>query len=613
MRLRPLIDELKIIDKYGKLVRFGDVMNAAQVDLIADTERQLRDTGQVRTVILKGRQMGLSTAVEAILFVLTFLEERFESLIMSHENDSSQRILRMTRTYWESFAFRRFYSTRYAGQNTMEWTHGSRIAVETAGGRDPGRSLTLRGLHGSEVAFWPDPDLIWSGLRNSIPTLVGALTAIFLESTANGVGNFFHRTWNDAVAGRSEYVPKFYPWWRHPEYTATMLPVHLRNQYMLLGELDAEEKLLVARYKLTPERLAWRRWAIQNVCTGKDARGRAIGVSGVDQFHAEYPCEPNEAFLSTGRNVFRLTRLLAHYRPWTGTRGRLARAANGKVVFNENPEDGELTVFKLPSRDRNWGIYRIGADPSHTTTGDYACAQVIHRRTLEQVAVLRVKCDAVSFGEHLDMLGRFYNTATIAPEKTGPGYATVGALAGLRYPRIWQSTQIATAQGQVSDGLGWVTSEQTKHHAIQTLVRLMRDDVVRVGSDDLGLVVHDLATMTELRDYKLKDDGRGYENGEGSAHDDTVMALAIAYATHMVDVAEIGEYSEPESEGAQVHDLLARRAAGDARVVPAVRVPPRDGMIRHSFEDPITPLPSETVANPADRLLDNEFRDDFGV
>lgn len=589
IQLRPFIDELFIVTKSGRVQRLGDIMNAAQADLIAECERQLRETGQIRIIVLKARQLGLSTVIEAVIFALTFLSENFGALIMSHEAESSEHLLKMTSHYWETFIFKRHFRTKYDGKKTLSWTFGGHISVGTAGGKGGARSRTIRGLHGSEVAFWPEPERLWTGLRNTIPTLEGAVTAIFLESTANGVGNYFYHVWNAAVLGENEYTAKFYPWHEHPEYVAQNIPEAQRAIYADLSSLDEEERMLVDRYRLGPERLIWRRWAIQNLCTGKDSRGRALSVSGIDQFHQEYPCNPHEAFISSGLNVFNLVKLLAHYKPWLGTKGRLVRDG-GRVRFDER-DDGPLTIFVWPSDDPNWGMYQIGADPTHTVAGDYACAQVIHRRTLEQVAVLRQKCDPVTFADQLELLGYFYNMAVIATEGVGPGYGTIGALMAKNYPMMWRNKKVDKSQGQNTDIMGWNTNRSTKHFAIQSLVKLLQDPIVAMEGREYGVIIHDEQTLMEMRSYVSTPDGQGYENGDGSPFDDGVMALAIAYTTHMVDILDVPAYEPP---GREAIDRVER-------VIPAMAVKRTHNNPTHSFTDPTAPpAPRDPKANDKD-------------
>lgn len=524
LRLLPLVEELKIKTKDLQIVRFGDVMNYAQRDLIEECERQLADTGQIRVIVLKARQMGLSTAIEAVLFAMAFLVDYFRVLIVSHEMDSSQHILSMCDTYWRTFCFRDFYNTRYAGRKELQWveTH-SGIRVDTAGGKGVGRSQTITALHASEVAFWPNPEELVNGLRQAIPSF--GTTAIFYESTANGVGNWFHKTWKEAVADRNELTAKFYPWWQHPEYTASYIGPGEAAKYGLdSASLTAEEKVLRGM-GIDDARLVWRRYAIKNLCGGD-----------INKFHQEYPSTPDEAFISTGRNVFPLQRLLAHYKPREGVRGRLALLDN-RVRFIECSqfEGGDLRVFNWPSADEDHGVYIIGADPTHTATGDYACAQVVNRRTLEQVAVYRRKCDPITFAQDLALLGRWYNTALIVPEKEGPGYATVGHLVGNNYPRVWESERVDSTRGKGMGTYGWNTTKQSKHLAISNLLKCVVDDLAELNGNTYGLVIHDDMTIAEMRDYVSSPTGDGYENSDGSEYDDGVMALATALTVHFIE------------------------------------------------------------------------------
>jgi hypothetical protein len=536
VNLLPMIEELYILDKERGVVRFGDVMNYAQRELVLECERQLRTTGRIRVITLKARQIGISTVIEAIIFSLSILFTDFNSLILSHEKDSAEHILTMTKRYWNTYPFRDYHVEKYNGRTHLAWADlGSNIRVGTAKNEKAGRSKTIQALHASEVAFWEQPETMMNGLRNSIPN--HGLTAIFLESTANGIGNYFHRTWNEASKGDNEFVPMFFPWHKHPEYRAAYLPESEREKFKL-NDLDEEEQTLRSRYRINDDRLIWRRWAITNLCQGD-----------LEKFHQEYPTTPHEAFVSTGRNVFPLRNLVAHYEPQKGLSGRLITVSNRLQFY---PEDkGPLTIYTYPSEDKEWGVYIIGADPTHTTAGDYACAQVLNRRTLEVVATYRRKTDPITFAGDLKALGHYYNNALIAPEKTGPGYATIGALVASNYPFLYETQKVDTTPGINNDTYGWGTSRQTKHLAISHLVKAFMDRVEVVGGAKVGLIVHDETTMMELRDYVTTEDGQGYENGDGSMFDDGVMALAIAVTVHNIE-PPVHAYTPPVRDPADV-------------------------------------------------------------
>tara|TARA_R110000772_G_scaffold55075_2_gene125678 strand:+ start:335 stop:2155 length:1821 start_codon:yes stop_codon:yes gene_type:complete len=520
VRLLPLLSELKILTKDRSTSRLGGVLNYAQREFIKEVEREINENGEVRIIVLKARQLGISTIIEGIIFIMSMMYDDYQSLIISHESDSAEHILTMTKRYWNTYQFKDYHDEQYNGRKQLAWSDNqSNIVIATAKNTGAGRSKTLHALHASEVAFWDQPDELVTGLRQAIPSQ--GITMIFYESTANGIGNFFHKTWTQAVTGESEFTPLFYPWHTHPEYDAAYIPRGSKKNFMALTELNKEEKALRVM-GIGDSRLLWRRWAIANLCQGD-----------IEKFHQEYPTTPHEAFLSTGRNVFRVDHLLDHYVPMRPDVGNLVKRGN-RVEFVKHP-DGNLKIYRHPSADKNWGIYQIGADPTHTIAGDQAAAHVLNRRTLEQAAVLALHTDPIQFAVELDKLGRFYNMATIAPEKEGPGYATVGHLLGGGYPMVWESQKIDKTPGKIqSDVHGWGTNKATKPLAIGYLVNALSQPMQKIGATAYGLLLHDEKTFEELKNY-VSDERGGFENGDGSPFDDRVMSLGIALATHYID------------------------------------------------------------------------------
>src|SRR5574343_267819 len=103
-------------------------------------------------------------------------------------------ILKLTKRYWQSYTFAPFHEEEYNGRTHLSWSDvDSSLQVATAKNVGAGRSRTLRAVHGSEVAFRQNGEELMGGLARSIPA-IGA-TAVFIESTANGVGNYYHAQW----------------------------------------------------------------------------------------------------------------------------------------------------------------------------------------------------------------------------------------------------------------------------------------------------------------------------------------------------------------------------------------------------------------------------------
>lgn len=140
--------------------------------------------------------------------------------------------------------------------------------------------------HNSEVAFWPNAEDHAKGVLNAVSDEPG--TEIILESTANGIGNYFHGMWQAAISGKSEYQAIFVPWYWQEEYTASDADFHLTDEEEFLMSLYAEDGL-------THRNLAWRRLKIS---ASRDYE------AGLEAFKQEYPFTSTEAFLNPIQNVF---------------------------------------------------------------------------------------------------------------------------------------------------------------------------------------------------------------------------------------------------------------------------------------------------------------------
>lgn len=566
--LAPMIERLTIVDKGAQLRKLRRVMNWPQRHLVDHVTDNLHNGRPTRVIILKARQLGISTITEGIQFSLAMLVDNFRGHIISHESKSNEHLLGMTQRYYDTYSFRKMYTQTNKAANKVAWDPtNSRIGISTAKNLGSGRSLTVHFLHGSEVSFWPNADVLMSGLGQSIPK--GAFSFVILESTANGMGNWFQSTWDRAVTGENDYTPMFFPWQTHPEYTGRTIGIdpvdpitlddhELELARMFLDDRLGEENAAVLTRSMSPEvltalrapmtsdevmsRLAWRRHVIAN-----DLRG------DTDLFLQEYPHAPSVAFLSTGRNIFPLAQLEPIYRPAHALVGDLL-SQSGRLKFHE-VASGPLKVFQPPNPNRG---YIIGGDPTFTTSGDYACAQVLDRQTWEQVAVWRGRCTPGRFGEIMVRLGYWYNEALLAPESNKDGATTVGRIQGLDYPNIWERQVVDTAGDAPTNKLGWHTNARTKTEAIGNL---------QSSIYDRSLTIHDPHTFNELKNYV--DLGMGkYGNANGEENDDTVMALAIA-AT--VNHYESYQFNHPapydDTEQLRVDINAAMKSLGGFRYV----------------------------------------------
>ena len=275
---------LMIRTKEGSVEPFK--LNRAQQHIHDKIEHQKLVTGKVRALVLKGRQQGCSTYVEGRFYWLCTHRFGVRAFILAHEEDATKNLFEMAKRYHEHCPAVIKVSTD--ASNAKELVFGkldSGYRLGTAGNKSVGRSSTIQYLHGSEVAYWQNAADHAKGVLQAVPS--GSGTEVILESTANGVGNYFHEQWQMAEAGLSDFIAIFVPWFWQEEYT---------REVPLDFVPDSEEQELIELYGLTEEQLCWRRYKIQELSVN--------GIDGSKAFCAEYPNTSTESFVTTGEDSY---------------------------------------------------------------------------------------------------------------------------------------------------------------------------------------------------------------------------------------------------------------------------------------------------------------------
>ena len=277
-----------IRDKYARVHLI--VLNSAQRDMVRKIEAQLREFGRVRIMVLKARQIGFSTLIEGIEVIIKFLMSNNYSLILSHEGESARYLYNMGRMAlcdcWPLGKIKPI-KNRMDGM-VLAAPVNSTTEVATAKNAGSGRGRTIQFLHASECAFYDNASTLMLAMLQAVPDM-GSF--VFMETTANGIGNWFHQQWELAESGQSSYIPLFYPWHEHIEYRSEFTSPDARGKFA--QTYSTEERKLVKDYELEPEQIKWRRMTIIDKCEGD-----------VVMFRQEYPMTPDEAFIVSGRPVF---------------------------------------------------------------------------------------------------------------------------------------------------------------------------------------------------------------------------------------------------------------------------------------------------------------------
>jgi hypothetical protein len=204
---------LKLRPKTGSLAPF--LFNPTQLELHRRIEEQKAKIGRVRVIILKARQLGISTYVSARFFHRCLFEPGLRTFILGHERRASTNLFEMVKRFYEHLPEDVRPATGTFNAETLLFNNDSGYIVSVATLDGAGRSATAQLLHASEAAFWPDLEAQIASLFQIVPDVDGSEAII--ESTANGY-NDFHKLWRLAESGASEWLPIFLPWSLDPEY-----------------------------------------------------------------------------------------------------------------------------------------------------------------------------------------------------------------------------------------------------------------------------------------------------------------------------------------------------------------------------------------------------------
>jgi len=498
---------LKIKDKDSILRDF--VLWEPQIKFHRAVESLRQEGKLLRILALKARQEGISTYSEGRLFHAAHLTENSKNVVIAHEKESGASIFGMCRLYYDCLPKQLRPMTRYSSkrelvfenpdQKTRYQNPGLRSSLEvyTAGKKSVARGTTIHNLHCSELASWTFPEDVIPSLLPTVPKNDTSL--VIYESTAKGVGNFFHQEWLMAKNGESNFLPFFLAWFDLASYSREFNSQTQRDEFT--SHLNDEEKELRQEFELSLEQLYWRRLTIA------DLRG------DVELFRQEYPSTPEEAFLVSGVPIFDRSklRMIALKCKEPTFRGDMTDRG---LVANEQ---GPLKVWKAPQPGQ---VYTLGADVADGGQGgDYSCIEVWKKLPApyhaEQVAEWHGHLDPYNFAHVIAPLAKMYNEALVAVEINAHGLATQQELQR-HYWNLYQQEHFDRYKNTLQNKIGWETSQRTKKLLISFGTHCIAD---------MSIIIHSADLVQECMTFVRDDTGSAAASGNG--YDDRVMAGLI--------------------------------------------------------------------------------------
>ena len=514
--------------KTGESIPFE--LNRPQRRVLSVLEDDRMAGRPIRLILLKARQWGGSTLVQMYMAWIQCCHRRnWYSLICAHLKDTSAAIRgmysRLLASYppelWEGDEAPGFRG--YEGSHNMRLISGRECVVTLASAERPD---SVRGgdyamAHLSEMAYWADspsrqPDDVIRAVCGGVALVPYSLIAV--ESTANGVGNYFHSEWLRCRSGEGDKHAVFVPWFEIDLYRYKP-----PEPVAFASSLTKDEKRMWCM-GLTLDRIYWRRL-------------KRSEYANEQQMRSEYPADDSEAFVTTGAGVFEASDIEV-------LRGRCVPAPFcGSLECGRPVEDpaGLLKIWKHPET----GVrYVVSADIGGTRAeSDWSVASVlafVPDAWPEVVAQWRGHVPHDCLVTVLADLARYYNHALRVVESNT--LETRDALMedsaefivnrlGRCYSNLYRRESFDTVTGERSTRIGFHTNRSTKAMLIINLQGLVREGAYVERDND---ACNELAT---------------YEHGPGGTygarrgfHDDILMSRAIGLF--------IGMSQQPRAAGA---------------------------------------------------------------
>lgn len=486
-------DCLVIITKQGKRAPF--ILNTSQRIVLAEIRRLIAAGIPPRLIILKSRQVGISTLIEGILTWGCLTKPHLSSLVVAHTLKSSKSLFRMSRNYHRFLEGEMQQRTRIQNVHEIEFDSGSRLQVEVQG---EARSYTAQLVHLSEFAFFNEASTTLTAIMQTIPMTLDSLAAV--ESTANGIGGIgkkFHDMWQRAVGLSLDqnvpeeergWTPIFIPWFRHDEYAIALRPGEK------FARSAAEEKLAREHPEITDEKLKWRRWCIATNLDGDE-----------EKFAQEYPATDREAFMLSGRPAFD-TEAVVHY---TNELARIVKEKKlpARCEIESDPpqigapnivvhDRGRLRIF-FDREPRH--TYVVGADPSEGDPGsDPSPLAVLDDQTMNVAATWYGKAPPDVLALYAIDLARYYNEAQIINEANNHGILFHETVLQIGYPHLYyRKVSEESVAGEVTEKPGYIATRRNREHLFNTLRKYVR---MRMGKIHCPYMMQQIQTAIYVDD-----------------------------------------------------------------------------------------------------------------
>jgi len=428
-------------------------------------EQTLRDFLEHRyNIILKSRQMGISTLSAGYSLYRMLFSENFKILVIATKQDVAKNLVHKVKVMFQNLPSWMVRDAKIIDNNKLQlsFNNGSSIKAVSAS-PDAGRSEALSLLIIDEAAFVDKIDDIWTAAQMTLSTGGDAI----LLSTPNGVGNLFHRLWvqaeEDALSNKSEEQDVFNP--------------------------------INLKWDLHPDR---------------DQKWRDLQTSMLGEKQAAQECDCD--FISSGHTV-----VDGEIIDWYDKQCIDPKETRGIT--------GDYWLWAYPDYNKS---YAVVADVARGDGSDDSAFHVFDIETMEQVAEYVGKIGTTEYGKMLIAVSKEWNDALLVIERENVGWATIQVVLDDGYSNLYYTHKIDPyldenihlaryddLKNKADMTPGFTTNSKTRPIVISKIVTCMREKTVTIRSKRL---------INQMYVFKWKN---GKAQAAEGYHDDLVMALGI--------------------------------------------------------------------------------------
>jgi hypothetical protein len=425
--------------------------------------------GHKYNIILKGRQIGISTVVACYALWMMLFHKDKNVLVIATKQDTAKNLIFKVQFAYDNLPVWLQVPCTENNKLSLRFKNGSTIKAATAAG-DSGRSEALSLLILDEAAFIKNAHEIWVA---ALPTLSTGGQAILI-STPNGVGNFFHKTYSDAISGIAQ---------------------QRGDDLMHFNAIKLD-------WRVHPERdQKWR-----------DQMGLIQGERAARQ---EYDAE----FIGSGNTVIDAD-LVEFY------------AKSVLQPIEKTGLDGNVWVFERPDPRKS---YMLVADVARGDGSDYSAFHILDIETCNQVVEYKGKIGTTDYAHMLIRWATEYMDALLVVERENHGWAVLQTIIDRGYKNLFymsKDRQVIEIERNITNRYhaeekklvpGFGTTMRTRPLIINKLDTYMREVNVH-PENGFQVRINSIRTIEELRVFI-------WENGKAQAqqgyNDDLVMSLGI--------------------------------------------------------------------------------------